>query len=167
MRRLGCVGLALLLAAGLAPSVVRPPSQQKHDNHDAASAPTTRPGRPPGAFAAAAAPLRRRHLPPRTLLHVCSGGLLLRGRHAQPPPRRGCAVRVLVLLWKMGANKKPAEIQKDEWIAGCHKLKLDSIDKFRKLVPSLETGFMERDEFGDFYKVRALFSLDVYSFICG
>lgn len=76
-------------------------------------------------------------------------------------------VRVLVLLWKMGANKKPAEIQKDEWIAGCHKLKLDSIDKFRKLVPSLETGFMERDEFGDFYKVRALFSLDVYSFICG
>lgn len=61
-------------------------------------------------------------------------------------------VRVLVLLWKLGANKKPAEIQREEWIAGCHKLKLDSVDKFRKLLPSLDTGFMDRDEFGDFYK---------------
>mmetsp|Transcript_13396 Transcript_13396/g.28978 ORF Transcript_13396/g.28978 Transcript_13396/m.28978 type:complete len:257 (-) Transcript_13396:197-967(-) len=61
-------------------------------------------------------------------------------------------VRVLVLLWKLGANKKPAEIQKGEWIAGCHKLKLDSVDKFKKLLPSLDTGFMDREEFGDFYK---------------
>mmetsp|Transcript_11821 Transcript_11821/g.21330 ORF Transcript_11821/g.21330 Transcript_11821/m.21330 type:complete len:260 (-) Transcript_11821:293-1072(-) len=61
-------------------------------------------------------------------------------------------VRVLVLLWKLGANKKPAEIQKEEWMAGCHKLKLDSVDKFKKLLPSLDTGFMDREEFGDFYK---------------
>mmetsp|Transcript_15332 Transcript_15332/g.33240 ORF Transcript_15332/g.33240 Transcript_15332/m.33240 type:complete len:255 (+) Transcript_15332:62-826(+) len=61
-------------------------------------------------------------------------------------------VRVLVLLWKLGANKKPAEIQKEEWMAGCHKLQLDSVDKFKKLLPSLDTGFMDREEFGDFYK---------------
>ncbi|KAL7538651.1 hypothetical protein ACHAWF_006164 [Thalassiosira exigua] len=63
-------------------------------------------------------------------------------------------VRVLVLLWKLGANKKPAEIQKEEWMAGCHKLQLDSIDKFKKYLPALDTGFLDRDEFGDFYKVR-------------
>ena len=53
----------------------------------------------------------------------------------------------------MGANKKPAEIQKEEWIAGCHKLQIDSIDKFKKLLPSLDTGFMDREDFNDFYKV--------------
>ena len=69
-------------------------------------------------------------------------------------------VRVLVLLWKLGANKKPAEIQKEEWIAGCHKLQIDSIDKFKKLLPSLDTGFMDREDFNDFYKVC------VYLFWC-
>jgi hypothetical protein len=63
-------------------------------------------------------------------------------------------VRVLVLLYKLGANKKPAEIQKEEWIQGCHTLSLDSIDKFKKFIPQLDTGFMDREEFGDFYKVR-------------
>ena len=63
-------------------------------------------------------------------------------------------VRVLVLLYKLGANKKPAEIQKEEWMAGCHALSLDGIDKFKKFVPQLDTGFMDREEFGDYYKVR-------------
>ena len=63
-------------------------------------------------------------------------------------------VRVLVLLWKLGANKKPAEIQREEWMAGCNKLQLDSIDKFKALLPGLDTGFMDREEFSDFYKVR-------------
>jgi hypothetical protein len=63
-------------------------------------------------------------------------------------------VRVLVLLYKLGANKKPAEIQKEEWIQGCHTLSLDSIDTFKKFIPQLDTGFMDREEFGDFYKVR-------------
>lgn len=63
-------------------------------------------------------------------------------------------VRVLVLLYKLGANKKPAEIQKEEWTAGCYALNLDSIDKFIKFIPQLDIGFMDREEFGDFYKVR-------------
>ena len=65
-------------------------------------------------------------------------------------------VRVLVLLWKMGANKKPAEIQREEWMAGCRRLNLYSLEKFRALLPGLDTGFLDREEFGDFYKVRAL-----------
>lgn len=62
-------------------------------------------------------------------------------------------VRVLVLLWKLGANKKPAEIQRDEWLSGCRQLQLDSIEKFKNLLPSLDTGFMDREEFADFFKV--------------
>jgi len=62
-------------------------------------------------------------------------------------------VRVLVLLWKLGANKRPAEIQRDEWMTGCQRLGADTIDKFRGIVlPSLDTGFMDRDDFKDFYK---------------
>mmetsp|Transcript_27525 Transcript_27525/g.39428 ORF Transcript_27525/g.39428 Transcript_27525/m.39428 type:complete len:265 (-) Transcript_27525:142-936(-) len=61
-------------------------------------------------------------------------------------------IRVLVLLYKLGANKKPAEISKEEWMTGCNKHRLDSIDKFTNFLPALDTGFMERDEFKEFYK---------------
>jgi len=53
----------------------------------------------------------------------------------------------------LGANKKPTEIQKEEFIAGCHKLQIDSIAKFKALLPGLDTGFMDREEFSDFFKV--------------
>mmetsp|Transcript_27524 Transcript_27524/g.39425 ORF Transcript_27524/g.39425 Transcript_27524/m.39425 type:complete len:167 (-) Transcript_27524:600-1100(-) len=65
-------------------------------------------------------------------------------------------IRVLVLLYKLGANKKPAEISKEEWMTGCNKHRLDSIDKFTNFLPALDTGFMERDEFKEFYKVSLL-----------
>lgn len=61
-------------------------------------------------------------------------------------------IRILVLLWKMGANEKPAQISKDEWEKGCAKLQVDSIDKFKGILPSLDTGFLDRTEFKDFYK---------------
>jgi len=38
-------------------------------------------------------------------------------------------------------------------MTGCNKLQLDSIDKFTNFLPALDTGFMERDEFKEFYKV--------------
>jgi hypothetical protein len=66
-------------------------------------------------------------------------------------------MRVLVLLWKLGANDKPAQISKDEWMQGCMKLQLDSIAKFQEFIPSLDTGFLDRTAFKDFYKVRPRF----------
>ncbi len=62
-------------------------------------------------------------------------------------------IRILVLLWKMGSKEKPAQITKEEWMAGCQKLQVDSIEKLKALLPSLETGFLDRNEFRDFYKV--------------
>ena len=61
-------------------------------------------------------------------------------------------IRILVLLWKMGANEKPAQISKQEFISGCAKLEVDSWAKMKKLMPSLDTGFLETKEFKDFYK---------------
>lgn len=63
-------------------------------------------------------------------------------------------IRILVLLWKMGSKEKPAQISKEEWMAGCRALRLDSISSFQALLPSLETGFLDQSEFKDFYKVR-------------
>ena len=62
-------------------------------------------------------------------------------------------IRILVLLWKLGANDKPAQISKEEWMQGCRKLHVDSIAKFQSLLPSLDTGFLDQTEFKDFYKV--------------
>jgi hypothetical protein len=62
--------------------------------------------------------------------------------------------RILVLLWKMGANEKPGRITKEEWISGCHKVQVDSVAKFQALLPALETGFLDQPEFKEFYKVR-------------
>lgn len=65
-------------------------------------------------------------------------------------------VRILVLLWRMGANDKPGMITKEEWMNGCQKLQVDSIVKFQSLLPSLDTGFLDHAEFKDFYKVCIL-----------
>jgi len=67
-------------------------------------------------------------------------------------------IRILVLLWKLGANEKPAQISKEEWSKGCTLLHVDSISKFKALLPSLETGFLDRTEFKDFYKFTFQFN---------
>mmetsp|Transcript_13350 Transcript_13350/g.15306 ORF Transcript_13350/g.15306 Transcript_13350/m.15306 type:complete len:261 (+) Transcript_13350:304-1086(+) len=62
-------------------------------------------------------------------------------------------IRVLVLLWKLGANSKPQLITKKEWISGCQTLRSDSLAKFRDVViPTLDPGFMDNDNFKSFYK---------------
>ncbi len=41
-------------------------------------------------------------------------------------------------------------------MTGCNKHRLDSIDKFTNFLPALDTGFMEQDEFKEFYKVSVV-----------
>jgi hypothetical protein len=62
--------------------------------------------------------------------------------------------RVLVLLWKLGSKDKPAQISKEEFLSGCDKLQVYSIEHLKALIPSLDTGFLDEVEFKDFYKVR-------------
>jgi hypothetical protein len=62
-------------------------------------------------------------------------------------------IRILVLLWKMGCKAtKPGQISRDEWLAGCSLLSIDSWSTLEKFKPSLDTGFLENSEFKDFYK---------------
>ena len=68
-------------------------------------------------------------------------------------------IRILVLLWKMGCTEKPSVITKTEFLHGCYQLQADSWDKFRDLLPSLDTGFLEMEEFKDFYKFCFQFNL--------
>lgn len=61
-------------------------------------------------------------------------------------------IRILVLLWKMNAVEKPAQISKQEWMTACTKLNFRSVDDIKKIMPSLDTGFLEQSSFRDFYK---------------
>jgi hypothetical protein len=62
-------------------------------------------------------------------------------------------IRILVLLWKMGCKAtKPGQISKEEWLAGCSLLSVDSWSNLESLKPTLDTGFLENSEFKDFYK---------------
>jgi DCN1-like protein 1/2 len=67
-------------------------------------------------------------------------------------------IRILVLLHKLGANAKPGQIRRDEWSKGCETLSTDTIEKFKGLLPSLDTGFMVDTEFRDFYKFAFQFN---------
>eukprot|EP00934_Nitzschia_sp_Nitz4_P008848 Nitzschia sp. Nitz4//scaffold126_size65214//28463//29281//NITZ4_006154-RA/size65214-processed-gene-0.25-mRNA-1//1//CDS//3329534683//8838//frame0 len=67
-------------------------------------------------------------------------------------------VRVLVLLWKLG-SQKPAQLSKEEWMESCERYGLDSIEKFRDFLPSLELGFLETPQFKEFYKFCFRFNL--------
>jgi len=35
-------------------------------------------------------------------------------------------------------------------------LEIDSINKIKKMLPALDTGFLEQEEFKDFYKVKII-----------
>lgn len=65
-------------------------------------------------------------------------------------------IRILVLLWKMEVGEdRPAQITREEWKKGCMTLNIDSIEKFKQLLPTLDTGFLVVNEFRDFYKVSS------------
>lgn len=67
-------------------------------------------------------------------------------------------VRILVLLWKMGANAKPGEISQSEWQSGCQELGIYNIDDFKAHLSRLDPGFLEHSEFRSLYKFVFQFS---------
>ena len=56
-------------------------------------------------------------------------------------------VRVLVLLWRLGALSKPGSISKTEFLNGLRQLRKDSIDGLKSILPALDPGFLDRTEF--------------------
>jgi len=67
-------------------------------------------------------------------------------------------IRALVMMWKLGAAAKPGEISSSEWNKGCESLNLSSVDDLKKLLPALDTGFLDPSEFRKFFKFVFQFS---------
>lgn len=67
-------------------------------------------------------------------------------------------VSILVLCWKLGAKAKPGHVMEAEWAEGMERLGADSTDKLKEQLPSFDLGFMEGDEFREFYKFAFQFS---------
>lgn len=45
-----------------------------------------------------------------------------------------------------------------QWINGCRHLRVDSVDKMKALLPALDTGFLDRSDYKDFYKFCFFFN---------
>jgi hypothetical protein len=72
-----------------------------------------------------------------------------------------CAdVRALVLPWRLGAMAKPGRISREEFKNGMRKNNLTTIESIKNIVPALDPGFLERDDFREFYKFAFKFSLE-------
>jgi hypothetical protein len=56
-------------------------------------------------------------------------------------------VRVLVLLWKLGAVSKPGAVTRAEFVAGLQKMQVSDVQKLKSLLPSFDPGFLDRTEF--------------------
>jgi len=67
-------------------------------------------------------------------------------------------IRVLVLMFKLGANAKPGEISQSEWNSGMSDLSCGSIEDVKSRLAGMDTGFMEHSEFKKFYKFVFQFS---------
>jgi len=74
----------------------------------------------------------------------------------------GADVRALVLVWKLGSQTveplKPGCIKRAEFAQAMTALRLESIAGIAKLLPSLDTGFMEQKEYRDFFRFVHKFS---------
>ncbi len=57
-------------------------------------------------------------------------------------------IRTLVLLWKMEIPVvKPGQMTKTDFVNGMTKLNVGDISAVQNLIPSLDPGFLERQEF--------------------
>jgi hypothetical protein len=69
-------------------------------------------------------------------------------------------VRALVIPWRLGAKSRPGYISREEFENSMRQNKLTTIESIKNIVPALDPGFLERDEFHDFYKFAFKFSLE-------
>ncbi|KAG5182380.1 Cullin binding-domain-containing protein [Tribonema minus] len=66
-------------------------------------------------------------------------------------------VSILVLCYKLKAQK-PGQISQEEFVKGMTELRVDSVERLKQVLPSLDPGFMGQYEFRDFYRFVFTFS---------
>jgi hypothetical protein len=67
-------------------------------------------------------------------------------------------IRVLVLLYKLGAASKPGVCLASEWRAGMESMGASSVEDLKVRLAGMDTGFMEHDEFKKFFRFVFQFS---------
>ncbi|CAN0133473.1 unnamed protein product [Ectocarpus sp. 8 AP-2014] len=68
-------------------------------------------------------------------------------------------VSILVLCWKLGAKAKPGHVMGPEWLEGNSNTPTQrNLHQLKEQLPSFDLGFMEGEEFRDFYKFSFQFS---------
>ena len=78
-------------------------------------------------------------------------------------------VRVLVMLWKLGATSKPGCITRTEFVAGLQKLQTSDVNKLKTLLPSFDPGFLDKPEFRGnlFLSLNKSFLIFLMMTVCG
>ena len=76
-------------------------------------------------------------------------------------------VRILVLLWKLGSKAKPGEISRNEFVSGMQSIQKYSFADLREYLPSLDPGFLEKDEFRGDLLMHLLYidPLNIFKFL--
>eukprot|EP01038_Epipyxis_sp_PR26KG_P004271 gene4271-6050_t len=67
-------------------------------------------------------------------------------------------VTVLSLMWKLGATSKPGSISQTEFLNGLKQFRVYDINGIKSILPSLDPGFLDKNEFRDFYRFVFQFS---------
>lgn len=66
--------------------------------------------------------------------------------------------KTLMLMWRLGACKKPGLITKEEWVQGLAKIRKRNLAELRKYMPFLDSGFLSYEEYRDFFHFTHTFS---------
>lgn len=80
-------------------------------------------------------------------------------------------VRILVLLWRLGAKSKPGSITRSEFLEGMRSLQKEKIEDFKSTLAELDPGFLMKEDFrGEWILIIVnlfldYFRLDFYKFV--
>jgi len=66
--------------------------------------------------------------------------------------------KALALMWRLGAVAKPGEISKSEFTTGMTKIRKNNLGDLKRYLPHLDTGFLDKDQYREFYRFCHIFS---------
>ena len=72
----------------------------------------------------------------------------------------GTDIRALFMCWKLGSREKPGEFNRKEFINGMSRLGARSLSDLKKKLPEFDPGFLDSDEYKDFFRWTFLFNLE-------
>ena len=72
----------------------------------------------------------------------------------------GTDIRALFMCWKLGSKERPGEFTREEFVGGMGRLGAQSIGDLKKKIHMFDPGFLDSDEYKDFFRWTFLFNLE-------